>query len=70
MKVPKSPLRAGGASGCLPMTTSPVDPFSDSHSPSCSTLSPITIAFSVSFTRMLEHPETQHFPHPRATTAA
>uniref|UniRef100_A0A0A9CT14 Pdk1 n=1 Tax=Arundo donax TaxID=35708 RepID=A0A0A9CT14_ARUDO len=70
MKVPKLPLRAGGESGCLPRITSPVDPFSDSHSPSCSTLSPMTTAFSVSLTWMLEHPETQHFPQPRATTAA
>ena len=121
MKVSKSPLRAGGASGCFPRITSPVDPFSDSQSPSFSTLSPIAtdckcrhtkvrkhlnpynlvknfkmaqfilstidhflsnetldedvqtrtqFTFSASFTRTLEHPETQHFPQPRATTAA
>ena len=34
MKVPKSPLIAGGASGCLPRTTSPVDPFREIQSPS------------------------------------
>lgn len=102
INVSKSPLRAGGDSGCFPNITSPVDPLSEIHSPSCITVSPITttciikctrlllyqialhrnslhicmwqkekeITFSESFTRISEHPETQHFPQPRATTAA
>lgn len=100
MKVSKSPLMAGGASGCFPKMTSPVEPLSESHSPSVIARSPITTTYvvnakkvvpllrhffslflgtncrkerstlSASFTRISAHPEMQHFPHPRATTAA
>uniref|UniRef100_A0A7C8Z495 Uncharacterized protein n=1 Tax=Opuntia streptacantha TaxID=393608 RepID=A0A7C8Z495_OPUST len=70
MKVSKSPLRAGGERASFPKMTSPVDPFSESQSPSFITISPTLRTFSVLLTRISEHPATQHLPQPRATTAA
>lgn len=53
INVSKSPLRAGGDSGCFPNITSPVDPLSEIHSPSCITVSPITTTCIIKWTRLL-----------------
>mmetsp|Transcript_6723 Transcript_6723/g.17218 ORF Transcript_6723/g.17218 Transcript_6723/m.17218 type:complete len:430 (-) Transcript_6723:1213-2502(-) len=70
MNCPRSPLMAGGASSAAPRITSPVVPFRDTQSPSCSFMPPRVNQRFSSSTTSSEQPDTHVLPQPRATTAA
>ena len=55
--------------GIFPRNISPVCPLTDMKSPSFSTYSPTVIVLFISSIFISEHPVTQHFPIPLATTA-